>query len=288
MRLTRQESIVTEFRRLAIAFREPPSEVSSNLDTLRRSAWSCVGRATDCGALLDIPLLPELVAHSRGEAPHGIAIIPDEQPVQYWDLLVGSGWNEQGKVPTKQVRLHLHDPSSRLVWEFFWPPVLLVGFRPDLFRVLEGRVESRDDSWLRSLGISRADHERGYYETFAIACDFLADRVEEVLADAIQDKGASRRNLPKACELRAAESYRWVIREAPHLVPEGAARTTRAMHEHILLHGCPAYEGDSPPANFETWKRQVRAGLRPEEKNPPPAPRAGRERGSAVARSDEI
>lgn len=92
---------------------------------------------------------------------------------------------------------------------------------------------------------------------------------------------------PRPAELRAADSYRWVIEKAPHLIPEAPRLCyTTQMLEFIVQNGCPAYSGLRVPC-FTTWKRQVRGGLRPDEKHTM-SPRHGRADGSHIIHQEDV
>jgi len=109
-------------------------------------------------------------------------------------------------------------------------------------------------------------------------------------ADAGGGKVTAETKQPKPAEWRAYESYQWVCRERPDLVPDPPVRFTPAMLEHIRTCDCPAYldEDHPPPMNFETWKRQVRAGEKATDPTPKTSPRADRDHGSSIVRHDQI
>lgn len=100
--------------------------------------------------------------------------------------------------------------------------------------------------------------------------------------------------LPPEAFRRAAESFEWVCRVRPDLVPATpgkryAVEQWRYVREHATE--CPAYtdaEGRAIPVpNFETWKRQVRGGqFDPTE--PKALPRAGRAHGGCIVRPDQV
>lgn len=100
----------------------------------------------------------------------------------------------------------------------------------------------------------------------------------------------ARRPSVQRAHLRAAASFEWVCKERPDLIPTLPKKYAVEQWEYIRGHGCPAYEDDGNRIKipgFESWRRQIRGGLRDPE-GPKTSPRAGREHGSSIASQDQV
>lgn len=143
-------------------------------------------------------------------------------------------------------------------------------------------------------------------EDYIAALDLLAQVAGEtkptfIQGTAVQPSGRSkelsrrRTNKPQRAHLRAAASYEWVCRERPDLLPKALGpsgrKYSRAQWVHIRDHGCPSYcdehGNEISVPEFETWKRQVRAGQADPDK-PRTSRRAGRETGKSIVSSHQI
>lgn len=89
---------------------------------------------------------------------------------------------------------------------------------------------------------------------------------------------------------RAALAYKWMVEEDPELVDNGKKNYSRVHNEikkRVVRGECPLYRSVEELPSAGSFERYAREGRRDPSK-PSRSPRAGREYGSSIVRSDEI
>lgn len=109
---------------------------------------------------------------------------------------------------------------------------------------------------------------------------------EQARPDSRRDEGSAQLHGVRPAAKAAAESFEWVCTARPDLIPAPPGKYSREQWSYIKENGCPAYAGVQVP-DFETWKRQIRAGTADPD-SPGASSRAGRDHGRSIVKSDDL